>query len=118
MHGPVGLNVRIEGFAAQKTTPPVRRADTGLLVHSNWNHETLTAWTHHRFLPVTCRHGQSFDRLNRITNARFPSREQPIYLAFAHSPTVACSLPSCGLIITRTPASREARWKNVAYSSS
>jgi hypothetical protein len=86
---PIDANDAINIFTADKATPPVDRVRTPQFLHLDGNHHPLAARTTHR-----------------------------IYFPFWQISTIACTLPSCGLIISSIPMCLEDLLKNMAKLSS
>ena len=72
MTRPVDLNDGINIFTAEKAAPPVYRAGAPQFLQLGGNHASLAAGT---------------------------TRRHRIYFSFRQTSTIACTLPSCGLII-------------------
>ena len=88
---PVTFNDGINILTAEKAAPPVNHVGAPQLPQLGGNHEPLAARTTHR---------------------------HRIYFSFPQISTIACTVPSCGLIIWSIPLWSGARLKNVAKSSS
>jgi hypothetical protein len=87
MPRPIDFNGGINIFTAEKTAPPVYLAEAPQSFICVGNHEPLAARTTHR---------------------------HRIYFPFGQISTIACTLPSCGLIIWSIPLCAEVLLKNVA----
>jgi hypothetical protein len=88
---PIAFNDGINIFTAEKAAPPIYHAGTPQFPQLGGNHEPFAARTTHR-------HG--------------------IYFPVRQISTIACTLPSCGLIIWSIPWCPGALLKKVAKSSS
>jgi hypothetical protein len=91
MPRPIIFNDRINIFTADKAAPPVYHGGTPQLLQLGGNHEPFTARTTHR-------HG--------------------IYFSFRQISTIACTLPSLGLIMWSTPLCSASLLKKTANFSS